>query len=55
MLLNILDYQNEATRILSNNVKNYYNSGALSEETLRNNENGFRRFFIIPRVLVDVS
>ena len=53
--INLFEYEKLATNALSQNVLDYYSSGAWDEVTLRDNRDAFERFKIRPRMLVDVS
>jgi len=53
--INLFEYEKLATNVLSQNVLDYYSSGAWDEVTLRDNRAAFERFKIRPRMLVDVS
>lgn len=53
--INLFEYEKLATNALSQNVLDYYSSGAWDEVTLRDNRAAFERFKIRPRMLVDVS
>lgn len=53
--INLSEYEKLATNALSQNVLDYYSSGAWDEVTLRDNRAAFERFKIRPRMLVDVS
>lgn len=53
--LNVHEYQEEARKTLSPLAWGYYISGARDEITLRENEEAYKRIFIVPRFLRDVS
>ena len=53
--LNLFEYEQLATKCLSQMALDYYASGAWDEVTLRDNRAAFERFKLRPRVLVDVS
>ncbi|MEI2582898.1 alpha-hydroxy acid oxidase [Scytonema sp. PRP1] len=53
--LNLFEYEQLATKRLSQMALDYYASGAWDEVTLRDNRVAFERFKLRPRVLVDVS
>jgi len=53
--INLHDYEKLAESRLDLAVWGYYAGGADDEVTLRENEAAFRRFWLRPRVLVDVS
>ncbi|NMG18950.1 alpha-hydroxy-acid oxidizing protein, partial [Brasilonema bromeliae SPC951] len=53
--LNLFEYEQLATKCLSQMALDYYASGAWDEVTLRDNRTAFERFKLRPRVLVDVS
>jgi 4-hydroxymandelate oxidase len=52
--LNLFEYEQLATKCLSQMALDYYASGAWDEVTLRDNRAAFERFKLRPRVLVDV-
>jgi 4-hydroxymandelate oxidase len=54
-LLNLLDYEAAALETLEREVRDYYQSGADDEVTLRRNREAFERLALHYRVLVDVS
>jgi isopentenyl diphosphate isomerase/L-lactate dehydrogenase-like FMN-dependent dehydrogenase len=54
-LLNVADYEAAAAERLSAGAHGYYAGGAGDEWTLRDNVEAYRRWFLRPRVLVDVS
>uniref|UniRef100_A0A096M5S2 (S)-2-hydroxy-acid oxidase n=1 Tax=Poecilia formosa TaxID=48698 RepID=A0A096M5S2_POEFO len=51
----VSDYEEEARRILPKAVYDYYRSGADDQNTLADNVAAFNRWYLIPRVLRDVS
>ena len=53
--LNLFEYEQLATKCLSQMALDYYASGAWDEVTLRDNRAAFERFKLRPRVLIDVS
>ncbi|MEN9222220.1 MAG: alpha-hydroxy acid oxidase [Thermostichus sp. BF3_bins_97] len=53
--LNLLEYETAALTCLSPMARDYYQSGAWDETTLRDNRAAFARYVLRPRVLVDVS
>lgn len=53
--INILDYEQNAKKILNTGINDYISGGANNEFTLRRNLNAFSQFYVIPRVLSDVS
>lgn len=55
LLLTVSDYHEEARKRLDPAAYEYYASGARGEVTLSENENAFKRIFLVPRVLRDVS
>jgi isopentenyl diphosphate isomerase/L-lactate dehydrogenase-like FMN-dependent dehydrogenase len=54
-LLNVADYEAAAAERLPAGAHGYYAGGAGDESTLRDNVEAYRRWFLRPRVLVDVS
>jgi (S)-2-hydroxy-acid oxidase len=54
-MLNIRDFVNYSSNVLSKSVRDYFSSGANDEQTLRENCNAFSRLRIRPRFLRDVS
>ena len=54
-LLNVWDYEAAATELLDDGAHGYYAGGAGDEVTLRDNVEGFRRWVLRPRVLVDIA
>jgi isopentenyl diphosphate isomerase/L-lactate dehydrogenase-like FMN-dependent dehydrogenase len=54
-LLNFADYEAAAAERLPAGAHGYYAGGAGDESTLRDNVEAYRRWFLRPRVLVDVS
>jgi isopentenyl diphosphate isomerase/L-lactate dehydrogenase-like FMN-dependent dehydrogenase len=55
MLLNVLDYEREAERVLDPGAFGYFAGGAGDEVTLRDNVEAFSRWQFRPRMLVDVG
>ncbi len=53
--LNLFEYEQLATKCLSQMALDYYASGAWDEVTLRDNRAAFEKFKLRPRSLVDVS
>jgi (S)-2-hydroxy-acid oxidase len=53
--LNVAEYQEQARKVLTHNAYSYYVSGARDEITLRENEDAFKRIFIMPRFLRNVA
>ncbi|WP_171975862.1 alpha-hydroxy acid oxidase [Brasilonema sennae] len=53
--LNLFEYEQLATKSLSQMALDYYASGAWDEVTLRDNRAAFEKFKLRPRSLVDVS
>ncbi|XP_041828589.1 hydroxyacid oxidase 1 [Melanotaenia boesemani] len=51
----VLDFEEEARKILPKAVYDYYRSGADGQNTLADNVAAFNRWYLIPRVLRDVS
>ncbi|MBK8258487.1 MAG: alpha-hydroxy-acid oxidizing protein [Polyangiaceae bacterium] len=54
-LLTVRDFQKAARKVLTKPAYDYYRSGADAECTLRQNEKAFRKYLLLPRVLVDVA
>ncbi|XP_070566195.1 2-Hydroxyacid oxidase 1-like, partial [Ptychodera flava] len=54
-LLCLDDFEEQAQKILPISVLSYYSSGADNEETLRENREAYRRYWLKPRILRDVS
>jgi isopentenyl diphosphate isomerase/L-lactate dehydrogenase-like FMN-dependent dehydrogenase len=54
-LLNVWDYEAAAAAVLDEGAHGYYAGGAGDEVTLRDNVDGFRRWVLRPRVLVDIA
>jgi isopentenyl diphosphate isomerase/L-lactate dehydrogenase-like FMN-dependent dehydrogenase len=54
-LLNVADYEAAAAERLPAGAHGYYAGGAGDESTLRDNVEAYRRWFLRPRVLVDVA
>jgi isopentenyl diphosphate isomerase/L-lactate dehydrogenase-like FMN-dependent dehydrogenase len=54
-LLNVWDYEAAAAALLDEGAHGYYAGGAGDEVTLRDNVDGFRRWVLRPRVLVDIA
>jgi isopentenyl diphosphate isomerase/L-lactate dehydrogenase-like FMN-dependent dehydrogenase len=54
-LLNVFDYERAAQQALDAGVWEYLRGGAGDEHTLRDNQESFRRWQLVPRVLVDVD
>jgi len=54
-LVCVADYERRAAQLLPEGALGYYSSGALDETTLRENCDVFNEYYIIPRVLRDVS
>jgi 4-hydroxymandelate oxidase len=54
-LLNVWDYEAAAAELLDEGAHGYYAGGAGDEVTLRDNVDGFRRWLLRPRVLVDIA
>ncbi|KAB7500165.1 Peroxisomal (S)-2-hydroxy-acid oxidase GLO1 [Armadillidium nasatum] len=54
-LVSIFDFEKEATKILPRPALGYYQSGATTEHTLKENNDAIQRWKIRPRILVDVS
>jgi len=52
---NVEDFERRASRALPRALFDYVRAGAFSELTARNNVNGFDRYSLQQRVLVDVS
>eukprot|EP00184_Porphyridium_aerugineum_P006955 CAMPEP_0184693674 /NCGR_PEP_ID=MMETSP0313-20130426/1843_1 /TAXON_ID=2792 /ORGANISM="Porphyridium aerugineum, Strain SAG 1380-2" /LENGTH=405 /DNA_ID=CAMNT_0027151813 /DNA_START=112 /DNA_END=1329 /DNA_ORIENTATION=+ len=53
--VNVYEYHTLAKKKLPAMVYGYYSSGADDQQTLRDNEDGYKRLRFRPRVLVDVS
>jgi 4-hydroxymandelate oxidase len=53
--INLLEYETAALEHLSPMARDYYQSGAWDEATLRDNRAAFARYVLRPRVLVDVG
>ncbi len=53
--VNIADFHEYASKHLPKSVYDYYRSGAASEVTLKENSQVYNQYFILPRVLRDVS
>lgn len=53
--LNIADFEAKAHSVLPKNARDYYNSGACDEISLRDSRAAYARFQLLPNVLVDVS
>jgi 4-hydroxymandelate oxidase len=53
--LNLLEYETAALECLTPMARDYYQSGAWDEVTLRGNRAAFARYGLRPRVLVDVG
>ncbi|XP_047428009.1 serine/threonine-protein kinase SMG1-like isoform X2 [Mugil cephalus] len=51
----VSDFEEEARRVLPKAVYDYYRSGADEQNTLADNVAAFKRWYLIPRVLRDVS
>ncbi|XP_054891330.1 hydroxyacid oxidase 1 [Poeciliopsis prolifica] len=51
----VSDYEEEARRVLPKAVYDYYRSGADGQNTLADNVAAFNRWYLVPRVLRDVS
>jgi 4-hydroxymandelate oxidase len=54
-LLNVGDFEREAQRLLDPGAYGYFAGGAGDERTLRDNVEAFSRWYLRPRVLLDVS
>jgi isopentenyl diphosphate isomerase/L-lactate dehydrogenase-like FMN-dependent dehydrogenase len=54
-LLNVWDYEAAAAELLDDGAHGYYAGGAGDEVTLRDNVEGFRRWVLRPRALVDIA
>jgi isopentenyl diphosphate isomerase/L-lactate dehydrogenase-like FMN-dependent dehydrogenase len=54
-LLNVWDYEAAAAELLDDGAHGYYAGGAGDEVTLCDNVEGFRRWLLRPRVLVDIA
>lgn len=54
-LVNIFDYERAASRVIAPGPLAYYSGGALDERTLEANMAAFRRRFVVPRIMTDVS
>jgi isopentenyl diphosphate isomerase/L-lactate dehydrogenase-like FMN-dependent dehydrogenase len=54
-LLNVSDFEREAERLLDAAAFGYFAGGAGDERTLRDNVGSFSRWYLRPRVLVDVG
>jgi isopentenyl diphosphate isomerase/L-lactate dehydrogenase-like FMN-dependent dehydrogenase len=54
-LLNVWDYEAAAADLLDEGAHGYYAGGAGDEVTLRDNVDGFGRWVLRPRVLVDIA
>ncbi|CAG8451859.1 452_t:CDS:1 [Paraglomus occultum] len=54
-MLNLFDFEAVASQILTKEAWAYYSSGADDEVTMRENHEAFRRIWLKPRVLIDVS
>lgn len=54
-LYSIDDFEAHAAEMLPKMVRDYFNGGAMDSITLRANQEEYRRFYIVPRVLRDVS
>jgi len=54
-LLNVFDYERAAQQTLDAAAWEYLRGGAGDEHTLRENQESFRRWQLVPRVLVDVD
>eukprot|EP00884_Botryococcus_braunii_P011727 jgi/Botrbrau1/20555/Bobra.145_2s0102.1 len=52
---NLEELDGRAKKILDPMIYGYYASGALSEETVTDNRDAFKRYRILPRILRDVS
>jgi len=55
MFLNVADYEREAERLLEPGAFGYFAGGAGDERTLRDNVDGYSRWQLRPRVLVNVG
>jgi isopentenyl diphosphate isomerase/L-lactate dehydrogenase-like FMN-dependent dehydrogenase len=53
--LNVADYEREAERLLDPGAFGYFAGGAGDERTLQDNVEAFSRWYLRPRVLVDVG
>ncbi|KAI9014297.1 cytochrome b2 [Hyaloraphidium curvatum] len=53
-MLNLLDFEAVAKRVMTREAWAYYSSGADDEITLRENHSSFHRIFFRPRILVNV-
>jgi len=53
--INVSDYERAAEELLEPGAHGYFAGGAGDERTLRDNVEAFRRWRLVPRVLVDVS
>ncbi|XP_069005977.1 2-Hydroxyacid oxidase 1 [Embiotoca jacksoni] len=51
----VLDFEEEARKVLPKSVYDYYRSGADEQNTLADNVAAFKRWNLVPRVLRDVS
>ncbi|XP_070566013.1 2-Hydroxyacid oxidase 2-like isoform X3 [Ptychodera flava] len=54
-LLCLEDFEEQAQKLLPISAWSYYSSGADNEETLRENREAYRRYWLKPRILRDVS
>ncbi len=54
-LVNISDFHTYASTHLPKSVYDYYRSGAAAEVTLKENSHIYNKYYILPRVLRDVS
>ncbi|XP_070566019.1 uncharacterized protein [Ptychodera flava] len=54
-LLCLDDFEEQAQKLLPIGMWSYYRSGADNEETLRENREAYRRYWLKPRILRDVS
>lgn len=54
-VVNVYDFEELASKILSNQAWAYYSSAADDEITCRENHNAYHRIFFKPKVLVDVK
>jgi len=54
-ILNVFDFENIASKVMSKEGWDYYSSGADDEITLRENHNAYHRIWLRPRVLVNVK
>ncbi|KAE8343275.1 hypothetical protein BDV24DRAFT_173025 [Aspergillus arachidicola] len=54
-ILSISDLEAAASKVLPTSVREFYNSGATGQVTVRDNSSAFQKYRLLPRVLRDVS